>query len=87
MRDMDSPEVHSHPLYLNARQVFVESRLSLRSTDAGLLYSAVLTEAGAVLMCGYNDYGQLGGGDDELERLVPTAVAALAGEAAVEGGD
>ena len=47
------------------------------------MHSAVLTEAGGVLTFGDNIHGQHGHGD-QVTRLVPTAVAALAGEAAVE---
>ena len=55
----------------------------VRSAAAGMFHSAVLTEAGAVLTFGYNEYGQLGHGD-QVTRLVPTAVAALAGEPVVD---
>jgi len=55
----------------------------VRSAAAGSLHSVVLTEAGGVLTFGYNGRGQLGHGD-RVHRLVPTAVAALAGEAVVE---
>ena len=55
----------------------------VRSAAAGFDHSVVLTEAGAVFTFGNNLCGQLGHGDKE-NRLVPTAVAALAGEEVVE---
>ena len=55
----------------------------VRAAAAGAFHSVVLTEASAVLTCGSGSHGQLGHGD-EADRLVLTAVAALAGEVVAE---
>ena len=49
---------------------------------AGCEYSAAITSAGALLLCGRNSFGQLGQGDRE-DRLVPVTLGPQFGGAPV----
>ena len=51
---------------------------NVAAADVGHYHTVVATEDGDVFVCGRNDSGQLGLGDN-VDRLVPTAVRSLAG--------